>query len=186
MSDFDDLVAAVAGLQRDLAKLRTDYDNTFIQGAVTDRDHEKGVRIALDKEGKNKTDWTRPADNTGASRVLPRLKDQVLILNPHGDPRQGVAIGLGHSKERKNPARDADNTVLFDRDDVRVESDGKGGCLITGKRILLKAGDVTAELTGDGLKVIGGKVEHDGKNIGKDHKHGQTQPGGGQSGPPAA
>lgn len=184
MSDLLDLLDELARLRRDHERLRADYDATFVQGVVTDRDHDKGVRIAQDKEGKNKSDWTQPADGTGNSRQLPRKGDQVLILRPHGDARQGIAIGLGHSDERKNPAKDADNTVLIDRDGVRLEGDGKGAAILTATKILLKAGDVSVEVTGSGVKISGGRVEHDGKNIGKDHRHGQTQPGGGQSGEP--
>lgn len=40
------------------------------------------------------------------------------------------------------------------------------------------------EFTKEGLKVAKGKISHDGKNIGKDHKHTQVTPGGGKTGDP--
>lgn len=186
MSEFDEVIRAIAALQHDHNELRARYEDTFKFGKVTDVDNEKGVRIGLDAQGEHKSAYAQPAEATGQQRLLPRKGDQALLICPHGDQRQAVALGLGHSDERKNPGRDADNVVLLDRDGVRIESDGKGGCLITAKSIKFTAEGVTATLTGQGLKIEGGKVTHDNRNIGASHVHGGVQPGGAKTAVPEA
>lgn len=182
--DIRDLIEAVKSLQRDHSKLRNDYDNTFAQGRVTDREHGKGVRIALDEKGEHKSDWARMAALSGRSQALPAKDEQVLVIQPYGDPRQGVALGLGHTNEKKDPAKDGDNTVLMDFGGVRVEGLGDGTAQITAKKIVLSVGGVSVTITGDGVAISGGKVTHDSKNIGKDHKHGGVMKGAAQTDEP--
>ena len=181
--DVRDLVAAVASLRRDLAALERKYNNTFVQGPVTDRDHEKGIRIARDPKGKHKSAWRQPADLSGRTRALPDKGENVLLLQPHGDPEQGIVIGLGHSKAKKNPAKDIDNTVLLNEGGVRIEKQGDAA-LITAKTIKLIAGGVTVAITGDGVAVTGGKITHNGKDVGDTHKHAGVTKGGAQTDPP--
>lgn len=184
MSDFEDLLQEVARLRRDLAKLRGIVDNLFVQGPVVDRDHAKGVRVGKDPKGEHKSDWSQPADLSGRSRYLPEKGENVLVIQPFGDNRQGIVLGLGHSDAMKNPAKDADNTVLHDHNGVRIEG-AKDVATITAKTIKLVADGVTATLTGDGLAVTGGKITHNGKDIGDTHKHGGVAKGGAQTDPPA-
>lgn len=185
MSDFDirDLIEAHKALRRDHEALRRQYDNTFVQGPVVERDHEKGVRIGRDPKGEHKSDWVQPADLSGRSRALPDKGENVLLLHPHGDPRQGVVLGLGHSDAKKNPAKDAANTVLHDKDGVRIEAQGDTA-ILTAKTITLKADDVTVTITGSGVAITGGKVTHEGKDIGATHKHGGVDKGSAQTDPP--
>lgn len=182
--DIRDIVEALKSIRRDHEELRRQYDNTFVQGPVTDRDHEKGIRIGRDPEGKLKSDWKQPADLSGRSRTLPDIGENALLLQPHGDARQGVAIGLGHSDQKKNPAKDAGNTVLHDKDGSRIEAQGDT-TIITAKTIKLVAGDVTVTITGSGVEIKGGTVKHNGKDIGDTHKHGGVLKGGLQTDPPA-
>lgn len=59
--------------------------------------------------------------------------------------------------------------------------------LIATKPGKIKLGDVTWHFEAGGLRQEGGSyVKHDDRNIGKTHKHGQVQPGGGQTGDPLA
>lgn len=175
----DDIAAIVSELQalrREHNKLRAQYDATFVQGPVIERDHEKGIRVGRDPKGEFKSGWMQTADFSGRSRVLPDKGENVLLIHPHGDTRQGVVLGLGHSDAKKNPAKDADNTVLHDKDGARVEA-GKDAVTITAKTITLKAGDVTVTITGSGVDIKGGKVTHEGKNIGATHVHSGVQRG---------
>jgi hypothetical protein len=53
-------------------------------------------------------------------------------------------------------------------------------------KIFQKVGQQTFEWLEAVMKAAGGRLEHDQRNIGKDHKHGQVQPGGGKTGDPEA
>ena len=61
----------------------------------------------------------------------------------------------------------------------------EGGATITAKTVTLKAGDCTLTLSKDGFAFAGGKITHDGKNVGKDHVHGGVQSGGANTSGPA-
>lgn len=174
--DIREIIAEMKSLRRDHAELRRQYDNTFVQGPVVDRDHQKGVRIARDPKGEHKSAWTQPAELSGRSRALPDVGENVLLLQPHGDPRQATVVGLGHNDAKKNPATDAGNTVLHDKDGARIEA-AKDSITLTAKTITLKAGGVTVTITGDGVAITGGKVTHEGKNIGATHVHPGVQRG---------
>ena len=49
----------------------------------------------------------------------------------------------------------------------------------------VKVGDVTHEITADGLETTNGTIKHDTKDIGKTHRHRDVQPGSALTGVPA-
>jgi phage baseplate assembly protein V len=62
-----------------------------------------------------------------------------------------------------------------------------GGTLFTldASGATIVAGGVTFKVTGSGVAITGGTVTHDGKDIGKTHKHTGVTPGGALTGVPA-
>ena len=62
-----------------------------------------------------------------------------------------------------------------------------GGTLLTldASGATIVAGGVTFKVTGSGVAITGGTVTHDGKDIGKTHKHTGVTPGGALTGVPA-
>jgi phage baseplate assembly protein V len=62
-----------------------------------------------------------------------------------------------------------------------------GGTLMTldASGVKIEVGGVTVKVTADGVAITGGTVTHDGKDIGKTHKHTGVTPGGALTGVPA-
>ena len=63
--------------------------------------------------------------------------------------------------------------------------DGLDTLIVTVPSVTFKCGGTTLVVDGSGVTITGGKVTHEGKDIGSDHTHINTQPGAGISGPPA-
>ena len=109
MTDFEELLAAFERLRADLEDHKVATANMLRVGPVLERDHEKGVRVDHGEDaGKDKSPWVRVAEPSGVASDLPRNGEQLMVIAPYGDPRQGIAIPFGHSDDKKNPAADAD------------------------------------------------------------------------------
>lgn len=202
MSDAADLLDEVLRLRRDLEEHKIATRNMHRVGRVTERDHEKGVRIEHGTDdAPDKSPWIQPAERSGVERDLPRVGEQMMVLAPYGDPEQGQAIPFGHSDEKKNPAADADETVIFNRDGCTAKVKGgkltweaKEMSLKVGKStVTLKEGETTItvdgktyKLDGDGHTLTGGKLKHEGRNVGSDHVHSGVLTGGAKTRPPDA
>ena len=186
MTDFEELIAAVERLRADLEDHKVATANMYQRGPVVDREHGKGVRVDLGaEEGKDKSSWVRMAEPSGVASDLPRKGEQVMVLAPYGDPRQGIAIPFGHSDEKKDPAADGDESVLFNRDGCKISVKGgkvtweaKQFDLKVGKHtITLADGKYTLNIGGKNYTFDGsehkfdGKVKNEGRNIGSDHIH---------------
>lgn len=125
---------------------------------------------------------------------------EVMHIQPHGfssNPPEGahlVGLHLGHSAEKmvafggehpkhKPKNLGAGNVALYNADGTIMKMVGKNA-EYTGSKFTFKCGGVTMVVSGDGVAITGGKVTHEGKNIGSDHVH--TNSGGaGNGGPPA-
>ncbi|ACL55627.1 phage baseplate assembly protein V [Methylobacterium nodulans] len=180
MSDFSDLLDAVLELRREHEALKTRVANLIRPGKVTDRDHEKGVRIDLGggtDEEPNKSTWVKSSDHSGVMSYLPREGEQGWLLSPNGDQEQGAFWPLTHSDQKRDPAPDADTTVLFNRDDVTISIKDGTVHIKTKKKITWEVDGKSYTFDGKEHVFQGDKIKHDGKNIGKDHVHGGVQTG---------
>lgn len=76
-----------------------------------------------------------------------------------------------------------ESTVVTEPDKVTATVGG-GVATIKDDEITLTVGGVTLKVSSSGVDITGGTVKHDGKDIGKTHKHTGVTAGGGISGPP--
>lgn len=107
-------------LERRIARLEHRLANLNPVGRVMERDHEKGVRVNLGTDDKPfLSPWIQPGDRTGASRYLPEVGEQIMVLSHGGDWAQATLLPLTHSNARPNPAEDKDETVHHNRDGER-------------------------------------------------------------------
>ena len=108
--------------------------------------------------------WIPYTQVAGALKIHtpPSTGQQFTMLAPSGDWQQAVALPLTWSDQNKAPSDNGDEHVLT-----------FGNVRITLKDNLtaVKVGDVTMTVTGDGVAITGGRVEHDEKNIGSTHRH---------------
>jgi phage baseplate assembly protein gpV len=129
--------------------------------------------------------------------------DQVIVRYQEGDFESGKIVQRVHSDTDKPPMAQSGEIVIQHQKggkifcaasgQVTVQDggggslmyDGSGNIAVTGvSTITMKVGGVSAVLSSAGFAVTGGKVTHNGVDIGSDHDHTDVQPGTGVSGPP--
>ena len=199
MSDFDDLLREVIRLGHRLAEVEHKNANMLRVGTVEQVDGKKGYQVKFaEEDGKAvPSPWFPHPEQGGAYKTWrPLSKGQIVFaICPDGDPRQGFIMPQGgFSDENKQPSEKTDENVETFGDwkmtltkDGHVMSWGENNSITFGKDgVVEKIGDHVRRTTKDGTKFENGKVQHDDRNIGKDHKHGQVQPGAGKTGDPEA
>jgi phage baseplate assembly protein V len=175
--------------------------NMIRVGSVVELDTEKGlVKV---RAGGVVSDWIHfAADRAGPVRRWnpPRPGEQVVIACPGGELEHGVVLGSiyqdkyphgGTSKYQDRTVYPDGSVVEFNAEThtLTVTAAKEGKVVINCKNAEIKAtGELkidtpTAKFTGD-IKADG-DVQAGSVSL-KDHKHGQVQPGSGQTGKPAA
>lgn len=92
--------------------------------------------------------------------------------------------GSENKKIKGSHTVEAGGGTLVMKDDKCIVTFGKSIMTFSEEGLVVRAGGLTFKFTADGFIQTGGKQEHDGKNVGKDHKHGQVQTGGSKTGDP--
>lgn len=167
---FNSLVRRIAQLEAAVNQIDRRQNNLLREAVVTEVFAGEGT-ARVDAQGivSKKVPWL---ERSGAIRewVPPTIGERVLLISPTGEPGRGLILPGGYTDQFPAPHNQGgEKRVAIG--DVTVTQ--------TGSALVIKAGGVTVEISGDGLKVTGGIVEHDGKNIGKDHKHLGVEPGAG-------
>jgi len=171
------MFGALIDLKADVEHLKTAFGNALKVGPVEMVDAAKGYRLKLGDgpDGPFLSPWF-PHPETGKTSI-PLKKGQIVgVVNPTGDMRQGLMFRGGYSGEHKSPNSDMGANVFEDAGVRVVLADGA---------LIITAGGVSFTLSPAGLSVTGGRVEHDGKNIGSDHIHGGVESGGAVTKAPA-
>lgn len=164
------MIESLVGMKIDIEMLKTAFGNALKVGPVEVVDAEKGYRLKLGEAPDGSpflSPWYPHPESGGATGTwAPLSKGQIVgVINPGGDPRQGVLIRGGFSGI--NPPIS--------------ESLGENKYKFGGVTVTVADGKVTIE--GD-LHVIGESLRHNAKEVGDAHKHGDVEPGGGVSGVP--
>ncbi|MGF9694704.1 baseplate assembly protein [Rhizobium sp. 0TCS1.26] len=171
------MIGDIVAMRLDVEMLKTAFGNSLKMGPVELVDATKGYRLRLGgtDEDPHLSPWY-PHPETGKTSI-PLKKGQVVgVVNPSGDPRQGFMIRGGYSDGNPSPNDNAEANVFRD---AGVKVSVAGGALV------IEAAGVTVTIGPDGMSVNGGRVEHDGKNIGSSHVHGGVLQGGQRTAPPA-
>jgi hypothetical protein len=168
------LTDGLVSMSADIAMLRSAFGNSLKVGPIEEVDAVKGYRIKLgETNGKPFLSPWQPHPESGKTSVPLRKGDIVGVVSPSGDMRQGVMFRAGYSGPRPSPNDDM-NANVFEDAGVRVTvADGA---------LVINVGGVTFRFSGDGFVQIGGRQEHNGKNVGSDHGHVSAPPG--PPGPP--
>ena len=181
-----------------VAELERRFSGAMRHGTVEEIDAARQrVRLNFGKDVDGKpflSPWVPYAQIAGALKVHtpPSKGQQFTLLSPAGDWQQAVALPMTWSDQNQSPSSKGDENVLTYgnvkvkiKDDL-VQVDVSGTEFeITSGRVLIKVGGVAVEITRSGVAIIGGKVTHDGRNIGSTHIHGGVLPGGGLTDVPA-
>lgn len=155
------MISDFIALRLDVEAIKTAFGNMATVGPVEEIDAEKGYRLKLGEEdGEPYLSPWFPHPETGKTSV-PLKKGQIVgNINPTGDPRQGFLVRGGYSEENSSPNQNMEANVFKDAGVTMTVVDGK---------LIIDAPN--------GVFITGDRVDHAGKNIGKDHTHGGIMPG---------
>lgn len=165
-----------------LSALEQRFANIGVEGKVTDVDPSKRVYrqvIGKDENGNDvKSPWIPYSQHAGAFKAhIPPTVGQSMMLISNGDMETGVGIPATWSDSNPSPSDKGDqNVITFGPYTATLKGDE---LRIKGPKIVLELGGNAIELTEAAFKIPEGmRVDHAGKNIGKDHTHGGITPGG--------
>ncbi|MFN4098152.1 MAG: hypothetical protein ACK4GT_00110 [Pararhodobacter sp.] len=163
------MTSPIVGMKADIEMLKTAFGNAMKVGPVEELDARKGYRIKLGDgpDGPYLSPWYPHPESGGATKTwAPLSKGQVVgMINPTGDPRQGILVRGGFSGENGPPSEDIEaNIFTF------------GGVSLT-----VKGGKLTIE--GD-VQINGASLRHNEKEVGDTHRHTDVMPGGALTGEP--
>lgn len=161
----------------ELERLRAAVTRSIKIGRVAEVDPAKGYRVDFGKGSNGApflSPWLPHPESGGQSQSwVPLSEGQVVgVLAPAGDLRQGVIMRAGFSDENDAPSQDLASNVF--------KAFGLELSLKDGRLEIV--GDFTVR--GD-VTFFDGRVEHNGVNIGEDHKHRDVTTGSDQTGEPA-
>lgn len=171
-------------LQAKVAEIERRLDGLLRFGTVKSVDASKGT-VVLEAGVDHDSPDLPYAQAGGALKIhsAPSPGQHMLLLCPGGDLRSGVAIPAGFGGPNVSPSSDgAENVLTFGT--VKLTVTGNGVVIsVGGTAVNVTSGQVTID--GAAVSFNGPTVEHGGTNIGKDHRHRDTQPGAGLTGIPS-
>jgi phage baseplate assembly protein V len=188
----------VVELAARIAELERRFSGVMRHGTVEEVDAgRQRVRLNFGKDVEGKpflSPWVPYAQISGALKVHtpPSKGQQFTALSPNGDWQQAVALPMTWSDQNKSPSSKGDENVLTYGNVTVTLKDGLCEVVVgaatlklTSAAVTVKVGGVNVEVSDAGVAITGGKVTHDGKNIGSTHIHGGVVPGGGLTDVPA-
>lgn len=175
MQALVDAFARIAEIERKLAGM-------VRHGTVAEVDPGKGLmRLKLGTAtggGDMLGPWVPYSQSAGAlkAHIPPAVGQQFSMISPSGDFRQAVAVPLTWSNANGAPSNKGDENVITYGDIVvTMQADA----------LRLAVGGVSLTISGNGIEIEGGRVRHNGKNIGDTHVHGGIERGGSRTDPPS-
>ncbi|WP_068318902.1 phage baseplate assembly protein V [Polycladidibacter hongkongensis] len=175
---IEELADTIAGLRADIEELRTKLAQMIQVGPVAEIDSEKGYRVqlGLQEDGSPFLSPWLPHPETGKTSIPLKMGQPVGVLSPNADPRQALLLRGGYGGDNTSQNDDMQANVFKD---AGVTVSVKGGRLQieAEQAVLIKIGGVTHEISAQGAATNGGRIEHDGKNVGSTHVHSGIFPG---------
>lgn len=163
------MIEAMLAMRADLEMLKSAFGNSLRVGPVAVVDAKKGFRISLasDEGGMFLSPWYPHPESGGATRTwMPLSEGQIVgIINPSGDPRQGILLRAGFSGVNPPPSADLDANVFS----------------FAGVTMTAKAGLLTID---GNVQINGQSIRHNLKEIGDSHRHADVTPGSAETGLP--
>lgn len=159
---------------RRIAELERRQDGTIKRGRVVEVDPENArVRLRLNEEDAAEpflSPWIPYAQIAGALKVHtpPSVDQQMTIFSETGDLQQGLAVPMTWSEKNEAPSKKGDEHVV---------TFGDFKAVLKEKELTVSVGDISVRIHEGGVAFKNGRVEHDSRNIGKDHIHGGIEPG---------
>ena len=141
------MIDVLVGMRTDLEMLKTAFGASLKVGPIEEIDPVRGYRLKLG-EDRNGTPflspwYPHPESGGQTSSWMPLSRKQVVgVMNPSGDPKQGVLFRAGYSGESPPPSDDMAANVLK----------------AFGVTVSMKDGTLTIATGASSLKIAGDRV----------------------------
>lgn len=165
------------GMKIDIEMLKTTFGKSLKVGPVAAVDAKKGYRIKFGEDENGQpflSPWyPHPESGGNSSTWMPLSLGQIVgMINPNGDPRQGLLLRGGFSDASQPPSSDLLANVFRAFGVDATVKDGK----LTIKGDLVVDGNVDFK---------NGHVKHNDADIGDTHVHGGIERGRNDTDPPS-
>lgn len=184
----DYVAEIIRALRADLEDTRRRLASTVMTGRVVEVSGDK-VRLEFDEKDPStgepfRSPLVRRANSAGLEgqghkeRNRPVVGEVMALISPNGEiGRHSRALPYGPTDDSGEPSGDEGF--------ARVFAEGNASIALKNGEIRFKVDGTTVSIKGEGLEQTGGHQKHDGKNVGKDHVHGEVTPGGSDTGVPS-
>lgn len=146
------MIRDFVALRYDLEVLKAAFGRAIKVGPIEVIDADRGYRLKLgETDGKPFLSAWYPHPESGKTSVPLKQGQVVAVVNPGGDPRQGVLIRGGYSDDQPAPNADMEANVF---EDAGVRMEIKSGVLHVSavSKVIIEAPDVS--LGGEGGKRV--------------------------------
>lgn len=134
------MIRELLAMKADLEELKTSFGAALRVGPVAVVDAQKGFRVKWGEgeDGPFLSPWYPHPESGGATSTwAPLSEGQIVgILNPDGDPRQGILVRGGFSGLNPPPSQDLSENV-FAFGGVRIEIKEGGTVIVHAQKIEL-------------------------------------------------
>ena len=164
-------------LHRKVAQLDRRLALASVPGKVASVDHDKRtLRLELGKDADGSAvlsppiRWQQPGAGTFKVHAPPKVGEQMTMQSPSGTVGEGsLAMWGTYDKDNAAPSKASDAAVLNVGDATIAMKNGG---------LTLSVGGVSVAISAGGVATTGGKVTHDGLNVGSTHRHRGVMSGG--------
>lgn len=180
MKDFADVISE---LRNRISELERRGQNAQRDGTIYAVDAVRGLARVKLLDGDNPfvtgwIDWSEAASGDNKTHNPPSIGQAVIIQSESGDLTDAIIQMSVPSSSHPRPSNLGDEYILTSVGDACVKVvDG-------GSNIRLSVGGVSLVISADGVQITGGKVLHNGTDVGDSHKHSNVAPGRMQTGKP--
>ena len=178
MSSFDfafsKLFQRIEELERVVNSQSRQINNLFREGRIVEVHPDKGTAVVEmfgDGSKTKQIPWLTQAGDIN-DFVPPSVGQRVIIASPTGEPGRAVIMPGGYSDQFQQP---------HDAGSEAMRKVGSSSDLMTGSKRRIVADEI--EFIGN-VRITGEVLEHNGRNVGDDHRHTDVKRGGDLTGPP--
>lgn len=145
------MISELLAMRADIERLKSAFGSSLKVGPVAAIDPVKGYRVKLgsNAQGDHLSPWYPHPESGGQnSSWVPLSVGQVVgVLNPNGDPRQGILVRGGFSGINP-PISDDPDAVVFEFGAVKITISGGNAVIDAPGKVTVNAGEVN--LGGEG------------------------------------
>lgn len=165
---FDKLIERIESLEGIVRRMAVRQNNMFREGVVKEVDYEAGTAIVT-AHGIDSppTSWSEQAGDINEWTPL-SVGQRVMLVSPDGELSKSFIMKGGFTDDTPQPHNKGGEKRVAIGDAILTHTpDG----------LFIEVSGTKYQFTADGFIQVGGKQEHDGRNVGSTHVHGGVESG---------